>query len=328
MIETMSRLLRYIVNFLTTVKNRFTRSNTSVSTGPLIDPRHFQPSLPLPDGYTRENLLSALESVSIDGSQRGELIGYAQADFERFIHTLGLVPQHTAGRSLEIGANPYFTTLLFRKFRPFLTMELINYFGGSEHQAIQHVSFPGFDGVPEEIDMVWHNANLELATLPFETDTFDVVLFCEVLEHLTLDPLHAMLELKRVLKPGGRLVLTTPNAARLENVSAFIEGRNVYDQYSKYGVYGRHNREYTRHELNQLLLHCGFEAETFYTANVHHDILPNVRYNQAINAMIDDIKNRKYDLGQYMFTSSINKCDAKTLRPSWLFRSYPADEMV
>jgi len=316
------------MGFLNVVKNRLLRGDTNMSVEPLIDPRHFQPPLPLPDGYSRENLLSALESVSIDGSQKGELIVYAQDDFERFIHTLSLVPENAVGRSLEIGANPYFTTLLLRKFRPLLNMDLINYIGGPERQAIQQVSFPGFDGIPEEIDMIWHNANLEFATLPFETDTFDVVLFCEVLEHLTFDPLHAMLELKRVLKPGGRLVLTTPNVARLENVSALIEGRNVYDPYSNYGAYGRHNREYTRHELSQLLTHCGFDIETFYTANVHHDIPHHVMHNRAINAMIDAITNREYDLGQYMFTSSINKRDAETLRPSWLFRSYAADEMV
>lgn len=308
--------------------NQLIRDGAALSDEALFDPRRFQPPLPLPSGYSRENLLPALESVSIDGSRQGELVGYAQMDFERFIHTLGLVPEHTAGRSLEIGANPYFTTLLYRKFRPLLNMDLINYFGGPEHQAVQHVSFPGFDGVPEEIDMVWHNANIEFATLPFETDTFDVVLFCEVLEHLTLDPLHAMLELKRVLKPGGRLVLTTPNVARLENVGAFIEGRNIYDQYSKYGVYGRHNREYTRHELSQLLTHCGFDIEIFYTANVHDDIPPHVRHNRAINSMIDGITNREHDLGQYMFTSSINKHEAEMLRPSWLFRSYSAEEMI
>jgi SAM-dependent methyltransferase len=313
-----------ILNFLNTVKNRLIHGNS----GTLIDPRSFQPPLPLPGGYSQEDLLSALEPTRIDGSRQGELAAYARADIERFIHTLGLVPEHATGRSLEIGANPYFTTLLFRKFRPSLSMDLVNYFGGSEHQAVQHVSFPGFDGVSEEIDMAYHNANLEVTTLPFEAGTFDVVLFCEVLEHLTLDPLHAMLELKRVLKPGGRLVLTTPNAARLENISAFVEGRNIYDPYSKYGAYGRHNREYTRHELFQLLVHCGFGVETFYTANVHDDIQSNAQHAPAINAMIHGIANRKYDLGQYLFTSSVNQREAETRRPSWLFRSYPAEEMA
>ncbi|WEN14944.1 class I SAM-dependent methyltransferase [Rhodanobacter sp. AS-Z3] len=312
------------MDFLKRMKRRLARG----SLDRLIDPRHFQPRLPLPARYSREQLLGALEASSIDGSAPGEMAAYVNADFERFIHTMGLVAEDTNGRSLEIGANPYFNTLLFRAFRPSLKMDLINYFGGEIHQAVQHVSFPGFDGIPEEIDMAYFNANLELHTLPFEDDTFDVVLFCEVLEHLTNDPLHAMMELKRILKPGGQLVLTTPNAARLENVSAFIEGRNMYDPYSKYGAYGRHNREYTRHELVSLLKHCGFDVQTSYTANVHDDIPPRAEHIGLINAAIDSVVNRKHDLGQYLFTSSINASPAQAERPSWLFRSYPPEEMV
>lgn len=293
-----------------------------------IDPRQFQPELPLPLGYSRERLLDALEPTSIDGSAKGEMAAYVHADIERFVHTLSLAPEKIRGKALEIGANPYFMTLLFRKFRPEIEFSLVNYFGGDMHKAVQRVSFPGFDADPQEIDLAYQNANLELATLPFEENSFDMVLFCEVLEHLTVDPLHAMRELKRVLKPGGRLILTTPNAARIENVSAFVEGRNIYDPYSKYGAYGRHNREYTRHELIQLLNHCGFETETCYTANVHDDIPPSGSHAQTINAAIRAVTHRCHDLGQYLFTASINRHEAKSGRPSWLFRSYPPEEMV
>jgi 2-polyprenyl-3-methyl-5-hydroxy-6-metoxy-1,4-benzoquinol methylase len=46
--------------------------------------------------------------------------------------------------------------------------------------------------------------------LPFPDDTFDVVLSTEVIEH-TPSPLTAVLELYRVLRPGGHLTLSTPN---------------------------------------------------------------------------------------------------------------------
>lgn len=46
--------------------------------------------------------------------------------------------------------------------------------------------------------------------LPFERDSFDLVISCECMEHVP-DPAKMAHELARVLKPGGRLALTTPS---------------------------------------------------------------------------------------------------------------------
>jgi 2-polyprenyl-3-methyl-5-hydroxy-6-metoxy-1,4-benzoquinol methylase len=52
----------------------------------------------------------------------------------------------------------------------------------------------------------------DLAALPFDDSSFDVVLSTEVIEHLAR-PVDGVRELVRVLRPGGRLVVTTPNRA-------------------------------------------------------------------------------------------------------------------
>jgi ubiquinone/menaquinone biosynthesis C-methylase UbiE len=50
----------------------------------------------------------------------------------------------------------------------------------------------------------------DASTLPFADNTFSVVSCIEVLEHL-FDPLGALREARRVLKPGGVVIATTPN---------------------------------------------------------------------------------------------------------------------
>lgn len=49
----------------------------------------------------------------------------------------------------------------------------------------------------------------DITTIPMPNGSFDVVLCTEVLEHVP-DPLAALRELARLLKPGGRMILTAP----------------------------------------------------------------------------------------------------------------------
>jgi len=52
--------------------------------------------------------------------------------------------------------------------------------------------------------------------LPFEDNTFDVVTIVEIIEHLEVPVIEALLqEVLRVLVPGGRVILTTPNYGSL-----------------------------------------------------------------------------------------------------------------
>jgi SAM-dependent methyltransferase len=51
----------------------------------------------------------------------------------------------------------------------------------------------------------------DAASLPFPDDDFDLAICIEVFEHL-FEPHRAAAEIRRVLRPGGRLVASTPNS--------------------------------------------------------------------------------------------------------------------
>lgn len=63
--------------------------------------------------------------------------------------------------------------------------------------------------VRERYDKVWQ-ANLEFEDLPFEDDSFDIVVSLDVIEHLW-NTVHYLDEIKRIVKPGGAVILTTTN---------------------------------------------------------------------------------------------------------------------
>jgi SAM-dependent methyltransferase len=57
--------------------------------------------------------------------------------------------------------------------------------------------------------------------LPYEDESFDLVVITEVIEHLE-NHRAAIGELARVLRPAGRLILTTPNIMRLDSRMGFM----------------------------------------------------------------------------------------------------------
>lgn len=102
------------------------------------------------------------------------------------------------------------------------------------------------------------NADLErpvaLSSLP--DDTFDAVLFTEVIEHLTFNPVAFWREIHRVLRPGGVIVLTTPNyygirrRLRAWAQSLRLRGGGVpVEQVLNRRSHTQHWKEYSRREL-------------------------------------------------------------------------------
>ncbi len=259
----------------TTDKDHSLRSTSVVRSGAL---QKIPEDLTFAGGNIDEDLLATIHDYLahsiVTPEAKTELLEYLKEALPRITLTMYLVPAQP-GKLLELGANPYFFTLLLKNSRDY-ELELANFH--SERQPYDptqiHRQEVRNEKYGENHTFNYRIFNIEKDVFPYPDDTFDLVLFCEILEHLTTDPLFAFRQIHRVLKQRGTLIVTTPNVARRENVGKLLAGKNIYDPYSGYGVYGRHNREYTPNELAELFPRMGFEIEKLCTIDVRADVEP------------------------------------------------------
>lgn len=97
--------------------------------------------------------------------------------------------------------------------------------------------------------------------LPFRDNKFDMVVACEVIEHL-VDTNYLLIEIKRVLKPAGYLVMSVPNICSLKYRLAFLLG-NIPAHACK--IHGEHVRDFNRPDIvNELECHgfCLLDTKT------------------------------------------------------------------
>ena len=107
----------------------------------------------------------------------------------------------------------------------------------------------------------------EKTLLPLEDCSQGCVMFCDIIEHLLVDPVWAILEFNRVLRIGGKIVISTPNACHIKRVYQVLQGHNsaTENHIKPTSIYQRHNREWTLNELNTVLRLCGFSNSRYST---------------------------------------------------------------
>jgi 2-polyprenyl-3-methyl-5-hydroxy-6-metoxy-1,4-benzoquinol methylase len=132
-----------------------------------------------------------------------------------------------------------------------------------------------------------HSASGNLAQLPFEfsTGAFDIIICCEVVEHLNFNPLPLFCEFNRLLKEDGILYVGTPNQANIVKRLLLVQGKSIHspiqhlvwqlDPTATFSV-GLHWREYTAKELRQILDLTGFKVLQSYYCHTNECRNPNV----------------------------------------------------
>lgn len=200
---------------------------------------------------TKDYLLSFFPDVK--GTYRET---YINNHLGRFIETLRFLPNTNGGdKLLDLGSTEE-AAILLRKFTRYeLVLQNWAPAGGPTGTRLLRSKLTG-----EEFQFTFLDFNVERDRFPFDDETFAVCLCCEVLEHLTMDPMFMLSEVSRVLKNGGKLVLTTPNIARLAGVLAILDGKNpnFHSCYTRPTGTNRHNREYSPKEVKLLLEKAGF----------------------------------------------------------------------
>lgn len=105
----------------------------------------------------------------------------------------------------------------------------------------------------------------------FGPHVFDAVICAGVIEHIPHTPRLLLETVTRALKPGGVLILDTPNLAYLYKRLALLDGRSIFapivEQYYTELPFEGHHREYTVDELTWMLNAAGHQLLSVETFN-------------------------------------------------------------
>jgi len=205
------------------------------------------------------NYITDIEKTIKTGKER-EYFNIHQIRYQYILERVSSLNLQGKGTALDIGCFPPHIFNRLKKGPFSFAMHGIS----SNHERVKQKSIISL--------------NIEKDKLPYKDSYFDLILMTELIEHLTVNPLVYLAEVKRVLKPKGILLITTPNAAHLKNRSKLLLGRSpsfslnqLYETGNHDGsIYHRHNREFTMSELKHILKRAGLTTRqaryvSFYT---------------------------------------------------------------
>jgi SAM-dependent methyltransferase len=200
--------------------------------------------------YSSSSLATYREYVTLHKIRFREILSFVSAQSNK------------GGKMLEVSTSPY---------TPFVKKYYRGQVVTADHESIH----PGKSGSPiPSINSDFHIAvdlnNEKISHLAKDVSKggFDLVLFCEIIEHLLPSPFDIVRDLAECLKPGGRLLVTTPNFFSFDRVIKMMHRHHpsiLLKPGDSFSFGAHHVREYSMDELIEVvratglkLLHFGF----------------------------------------------------------------------
>jgi glycosyltransferase involved in cell wall biosynthesis/SAM-dependent methyltransferase len=265
----------------------------------------------------------AAETVEVSGDYvkgwaEPSALDYVDTHLTRLVKTLEMTPKGGPDqRILEMGAYLQITPSLKTKLE-YGEVRGCYYGPAGKVDHREAVSLEG-ERFTCEVDLF----DAERDRFPYEDGSFDTVLCGELVEHLTADPMHMMTEIHRILKPGGHLVLTTPNIGSLRAIAAILSGYHpgFFPAYIKPAEEGaetdaRHNREYTAREIYLLFHDAGFDVTRLETGEFKSEPKPEHIW---VEHMLDRYGLAKDLRGDGIYAVGRKAGPVRSRWPSWLY---------
>jgi SAM-dependent methyltransferase len=187
--------------------------------------------------------------------------------------------------------------------------------------VVDHKAVVSENGQKFECDVDHFDAERDV--FPYADASFDTVLCCELIEHLQADPMHMMSEINRILKPGGHLLITTPNLGSMRAISAILGGYHpsFFPAYIRPRAEGeeteaRHNREYVPMEVQHLFTDGGFDIVRLETGEFLEEPHPEYAW---IDHLMERYKIHRYWRGDGIYALGRKTGPVKDRWPAWLY---------